>query len=767
VANPAILVLTPRRSPRPARFLKPGRSALPMIRLVVSICGVWLLAVVNSPAELVTDGSLGPTVALDGPAYQIEADLGQQAGANLFHSFSQFNLNAGDSATFTGPGSVQNIISRVTGGQLSTIDGQLASTIPGANLFLLNPAGWLFGPHASLAVDGDVHLSTAAVLHLGEQARFNATPDTSTILSVAPPTAFGFLGAEPAAIQMQGSRLTATPGQTLSFSAGSIALDSSRVNAEGGALRLDTRSGSGTASLTENTAGPGQGEIRLTKSRLSVGGNQSGHLRIQGGQFMMQQSELSANNGNAMGGSIALQVADATLDSSTILATTLGTGPGANIRIATPGNLLLTDTQGQKLSAIQASSVAVAGGDSGSIGIQAGNLSLENGGLITSATLGSGRGGNISLTIAGTARFDSQNPAQIALIASESRGELTDAGVGGDVSVQANQVTLSGNNARFSTASYGSASGGTLTVQAADMQVSGKDNGLFATAQGAGVTAGNGGQINLQADRLTLADNATISSVTTGSGQAGTINVQAAQIEINQAGIGSASLASSSEAGNAGNITLTARDALRLSNQAEVTTAATQAGGGQIQINNQGLVAVQQQSKITTSVQDGSGNGGNIDFSSPRFVVLNNGKVIAQAFAGNGGNIHIGSQHYLGTPGSLVDASSKLGIDGAVVIESPSPEVAKDLVVLPDELLSAQDLEHEVCARSGEQSRLVATGREGIPNAQEDWLPSGPLLNAPSDLSQVAPTAQPTAAITTAHTALPKSLATCANASKR
>jgi len=705
-------------------------------------------------------------VALDGPAYQIEAGLGQQAGANLFHSFSQFNLNAGDSATFTGPGNVQNIISRVTGGQLSTIDGQLASTIPGANLFLLNPAGWLFGPHASLAVDGDVHLSTAAVLHLGEQARFNATPDTSTVLSVAPPTAFGFLGAEPAAIQTQGSQLAATPGQTLSFSAGSIALDSSRVNAEGGALRLDTRSGSGTVSLSDDTAGPGQGEIRLTKSRLSVGGNQSGHLRIQGGQFVMQQSELSANNGNAMGGSIELQVAEMTLDNSNVLATSLGAGQGASIRIDTPGNLLLTDTQGQKTSVIQTGSSAASGGDSGSITVNAANLTLENGGLIASSTLGSGRGGDINLTVTGMAHFDNQNSAQIAMITSGSSGDFPGAGVGGNVSLQANQVTLSGSKARFSTDTYGSAAGGVLTVKATELRVSGNGSGLFATAQGKNATAGNGGQINVQADRVHLEDNAAVSSITTGSGQAGTINVQAAQIEINKAGIGSASLASSSGAGNAGNITLTARDALRLSNQAEVTTAATQAGGGQIQINNQGLVAVQQQSKITTSVQDGSGNGGNIDFSSPRFVVLNNGKVIAQAFAGNGGNIHIGSQHYLGTPDSLVDASSKLGIDGAVVIESPSPEVAKDLVVLPDELLSAQDLEHEVCARSGEQSRLVATSREGIPNAQEDWLPSGPLLNAPSGLNQVAPTAQPTPAIATAHTALPKPLAACANAGK-
>ena len=46
-------------------------------------------------ADIVTDGSVGPAQALPGPAYTIGAHLGTQAGSNLFHSFSSFNLASG------------------------------------------------------------------------------------------------------------------------------------------------------------------------------------------------------------------------------------------------------------------------------------------------------------------------------------------------------------------------------------------------------------------------------------------------------------------------------------------------------------------------------------------------------------------------------------------------------------------------------------------------------------------------------------------------
>ena len=74
---------------------------------------------------------------------------GKLVGSNLFHSFGEFNLTAAESATFSGPTSIANILSRVTGGNPSSINGLLRSTIPSANFFFLNPFGVMFGPNAA------------------------------------------------------------------------------------------------------------------------------------------------------------------------------------------------------------------------------------------------------------------------------------------------------------------------------------------------------------------------------------------------------------------------------------------------------------------------------------------------------------------------------------------------------------------------------------------------------------------------------------------
>ncbi|MGH6801880.1 MAG: filamentous hemagglutinin N-terminal domain-containing protein, partial [Methyloceanibacter sp.] len=103
----------------------------------------------SAASEVTLDGSLGGARGpLPGPDFEIGADLGRQVGSNLFHSFGAFNLDASESATFSGPNTINNVLGRVTGGSGSSIDGLLRSTIPNANLFLLNPAGIVFGPSA-------------------------------------------------------------------------------------------------------------------------------------------------------------------------------------------------------------------------------------------------------------------------------------------------------------------------------------------------------------------------------------------------------------------------------------------------------------------------------------------------------------------------------------------------------------------------------------------------------------------------------------------
>jgi filamentous hemagglutinin family protein len=131
---------------------------------------ILALAVTTGNSQIVVDSKFGSPGPLTGPNFSIPADLGRIHGNNLFHSFSQFNVNAGESATFTGPGNINNILARVTGGNASLIDGTLRSEIAGANLFLINPNGVVFGPNAVVDVSGSFAATTANYLNRGRRA---------------------------------------------------------------------------------------------------------------------------------------------------------------------------------------------------------------------------------------------------------------------------------------------------------------------------------------------------------------------------------------------------------------------------------------------------------------------------------------------------------------------------------------------------------------------------------------------------------------------
>src|SRR5262245_18735196 len=65
-------------------------------------------------AQITLDGTLGQKGPLQGPNYVITSSKGQQVGGNLFRSFGDFNIHRNESATFTGPASIDNVIGRVT-----------------------------------------------------------------------------------------------------------------------------------------------------------------------------------------------------------------------------------------------------------------------------------------------------------------------------------------------------------------------------------------------------------------------------------------------------------------------------------------------------------------------------------------------------------------------------------------------------------------------------------------------------------------------------
>ncbi|MBM0743473.1 filamentous hemagglutinin N-terminal domain-containing protein [Phormidium sp. CLA17] len=169
---------------------------------------------------------------------------GTQAGSNLFHSFQRFGLNAGQIANFLSNPAIANILGRVTGGEASIINGRIQVTGSNANLFLMNPAGIIFGANASLNVPGSFTATTANAIGFrpgitGVPSQwFNATGVNNYSALVGEPNAFVFSALQPGAIINAGNLAVGT-GQNLTLLGGTV-VSTGTLAAPGGTVTVAT-----------------------------------------------------------------------------------------------------------------------------------------------------------------------------------------------------------------------------------------------------------------------------------------------------------------------------------------------------------------------------------------------------------------------------------------------------------------------------------------------------------------------------------------------
>ncbi|NEP00483.1 MAG: filamentous hemagglutinin N-terminal domain-containing protein [Symploca sp. SIO2E9] len=137
-------------------------------------------------AQIIPDGTLGAESSVVTPINpQTERiDGGATRGANLFHSFQEFNIGEGRGAYFANPAAIENIFSRVTGNNPSHLLGTLG-VLGDANLFFLNPNGIIFGANARLDMRGSLVTSTASSLMFPDGSQFSATnPQVPPLLTI-------------------------------------------------------------------------------------------------------------------------------------------------------------------------------------------------------------------------------------------------------------------------------------------------------------------------------------------------------------------------------------------------------------------------------------------------------------------------------------------------------------------------------------------------------------------------------------------------------
>ena len=617
-------------------------------------------------AQVVLDGKFGTSGPLTGPNYNITAAMGATRGNNLFQSFKQFDLKSGDVAAFSGPANIQNIMSRVTGGSPSSIDGTIRSDIAGANFFFINPSGVMFGPNAAVNVSGSFAVSTANYLKLADGARFVAALDADdSMLSSAPVAAFGFLDGANGVIQVKGS-LKAAPGTSLSVVGSDVSVvDGTRLEALNGRINL--------AGVTA------PGEWTLPPSSSTGSGTPTangGSIVIRGGQLVVENAKISATEG---GIDIALTDGLEVLNGGQITTSATGTSKGGNIAINSPSVVVDgqdNSTTPTRVAAETSSDNPLATG--GDIVVHATSVQVLRGAEVSVSTFGAANAGQVDITTS-TLLVDAgpnQSPTQIAANAAGLAG--TASGAGGAIIVHADSIDIE-NGAAMIASTLGDANAGTINVNAGSLTVNAGT--LTTLTSGAGLggeirlncgnitlngpfssisattfglngqsPAGSGGIIDITAGSLRLENDAGISASTYGDGRGGDINIKANSLVLDTAtsqGIFPGISASSNPdffggpgGGKGGDIKVTAGSLTLQNGMLISTTTSTPGDGGNISIDA-GSVTLNNKSSIQSASVAG-GKAGTISLTSSQNILLTeNSSISTSAPQSSGGDIHV------------------------------------------------------------------------------------------------------------------------------
>ncbi|BAY81611.1 filamentous hemagglutinin family outer membrane protein [Calothrix parasitica NIES-267] len=654
-----------------------------------------------SQAQVISDQTLpNPTVVNKNNNTNIITG-GTQAGSNLFHSFQEFSIKNGNTASFQHNADITNILSRVTGKLPSNIDGlinvlQNNGALSNANLFLINPNGIVFGQEASLNIGGSFIASTADSFIFENGTEFSAVNpvDNQPLLTINVPVGLQF-GTNPGAIINESFAgdvgLEVQSGNTLALVGGNVELPGGVLTALDGRIELGSVASPAIVSLKSIESGFALGyeevekfgDIQLSQfAFVDVGGDIGGDAAINSRNLKVEDgSQISSvifsqgkgsnivvnatenieligtsEDGEFYSGFISqlefgatgksanlLLVANQLFinDGATISSNNLSSGIGANITISTR-NLELSGTNIlDNPSGIFTLTQGIA--KAGNIAIATDNLLLQDGGQVSSITRTSGEGGNIeivakeSLTARGMSNTDKVSSGIFA--------QTFGTGFAGTLKIETNQLGLL-SGAQINSDTFADGAGGEIVINAQNIDIS-------------GIALDANGEVISFKDRLVINSGIFASNGPNSSGNAASLTINTNNLNMSDGAIVQTSTLGS---GDAGTLTIDAKN-IYLSgiskNQLFPTAILSASGGvtggdfvgfpeatgkgGAVNITTNNLTVENQAQVALTSLNstDAAQGAGNLDINAENITLSNGGKLNAQSNSGNGGNINL------------------------------------------------------------------------------------------------------------------------------
>ncbi|MDJ0536564.1 MAG: filamentous hemagglutinin N-terminal domain-containing protein, partial [Xenococcaceae cyanobacterium MO_207.B15] len=644
--------------------------------------------IVLSPAfaQITTDGSTNTTLTPTNNGVRI--DDGSRAGGNLFHSFGEFSVPTGSEAFFNNALDIVNIFSRVTGGRISNIDGLIRAN-GGANLFLINPAGILFGNNASLQIGGSFYGSTADSILFSDGIEFSATnTQQRPLLTINAPIGLNLRDNPQPIINRSVVQNTTNndvvglevqSGNTLSLVGGNIRFETGQATASGGNIELGGLSDAGIVTLNDDGSlsfpeDVARADITLNNGAdIDVRGTGGGNITINGrnvslsaGDFGRSQIRAGitadSTSAEAQAGDITINATDnVTVDNSLIIndveASEIGNPPfippenppignAPEPPFIPPENPPIGNAPEPPFILPENPPIGNAPeppiGNAGVVEINTNNLNLTNGGQISASarSFGVGNAGTITINAADSINVDGINSAYDPFSSEITIESPFSSGNPGVINIDTNNLNLT-NGGQISANNGGVGDAGTITINATySINVDGVSSApsptfgiiLYFPSQitsGTGPVEGNAGVIEIKTNNLNLTNGGLISASSFGPGDAGTITINATD-SINVDGGNITSFPSK--------ITITSTSSLF---QIIGTIDVGNAGVIEIKTNNFNLT---NGGIISTTNVNTIGNAGTVTINAAETINVDNSEITSSVnnnAIGNAGNVNL------------------------------------------------------------------------------------------------------------------------------
>ena len=594
-------------------------------------------------AQVISDQTLGKENSVVTPVNSNvdRIDAGAVRGSNLFHSFKNFNVGEGRRVDFANPTGVENIFSRVTGGNRSDILGTLG-VLGKANLFLLNPNGIIFGPNAQLDIRGSFVASTASSFSFGDSLEYSSTnPQAPPLLKVNFTPGLQIGAKLPGEIVNEGNL---TVGKDLTLWGGSVTSKGILETPEG---QLTVESVVGDVQV--------KGVVAAKTAKLSARGNlifEESQLFTTGDLNLFAQDTVRIRDSIINSGFFSSspgKAGDITITTGSLLGTngaivgssSSGNGEAGNVTINARDTVSFDGIGKNNLpSSIITSSNSETQGKAGDISITTGSLFFTNGANLSASNLGIGNAGKIKIIAKGAVSFDGDNGGVLNSVSQGAEGVKSSG-----IEITADSISVK-NGASLLTSTFGNVDGGDVIITARNGiyfdygEI--RTDSLSKDIKNSSQVTGNGGDIKITAGSLQLDNYSTFSTANASGGNGGNIKINATNfVRVN----GSSSLLSiTSGQGNAGNIEINAgnivsfdgREFLEesdlsifgLENKISGVEISSGAFSGVFPIKELGLI--------------GRGKGGDIKITTGSLFITN-GASLSTATAGTGDNADAGN----------------------------------------------------------------------------------------------------------------------------